>query len=337
MTGAPGPFRLRPAPERRRLLLGAAGGLAALGLGRAGFAALARARGLVARTRAGTALGTTVALTVAGPSAAAAEAALDDAMRAVRAVEGALSLQRPDSALARLNRDGRLDAPDPLLDEALGFALDLAAASGGAFDPTVQPLWPLWAEAAARGTRPDPAALAAARARIGWGRVRREPGRIFLEPGTALTLNGIAQGLAADRAMAALTPHAIADAFLDTGEFGARGAHADGSPWRLGIADPRRPGRIAEVLDPFTGFAATSGDYATAFSADFSDHHIFDPATGRSPRALAAVTVRAGSGLLADGLSTAAMVLGPEAGARLVARYPGATATFTLKACNLKA
>ncbi|WP_336493009.1 FAD:protein FMN transferase, partial [Methylobacterium nigriterrae] len=92
-----------------------------------------------------------MALTLAHRDEAALEPALQAAFRAIRAGEAAASLFRADSALARLNRDGVLDAPDPLLLAPRRFALALAEASGGAFDPTVQPLWTLWAGAAARG------------------------------------------------------------------------------------------------------------------------------------------------------------------------------------------
>jgi thiamine biosynthesis lipoprotein len=321
-----------PRPARRRILVGAAGLAGAAGLGGlAAFRAAASSRGLALRTRAGLAFGTTVALTAAGADPHGLEAALSDGFAAMRAVEAAASLFRPDSALSRLNRDGTLDAPDPHLLTLVRFALALAAETEGAFDPTVQPLWPVWAGAASRGERPEAAALHTVLGRIGWRRVRLEPDRIVLEPGTALTLNAVIQGYAADRVMAALLAHGIHDAFVDTGEFGACGAHPDGAPWRLGLADPRDPAALAAVIAPFTGFAATSGDYNMSFSDDRADHHIFDPTTGYSPGALSSVTVTAPTGLLADGLSTACMVLGRDRGARLVAGHAGSAARFTDK------
>lgn len=316
-------------PTRRRALLGACG-LAAAGL--AGFRTLAAARGLVTRSRAGLAFGTTISLTAAGPDPDALEAALTEGIAAMRAVERQASLFRPDCALARLNREGRLDAPPAHLTAMLAFALDLAGKTGGAFDPTVQPLWPLWSRAADGGGRPDPAALTQCLARVGWRRVHLSPEAIVLEKGSEVTLNAVVQGYAADVVMAVLRARGIADAFVDTGEFGASGTHPDGTPWRLGIADPRRKGEVAAVIAPFTGFAATSGDYNMAFSADFSDHHIFDPATGFSPRGLSSVTVTAPTGLMADGLSTACMVLGRERGSALVARHEGCAARFSDKA-----
>ena len=314
-----------PRPVRRRIILGAAGLAAAAIGGPLSFRALASAHGLTSRTRAGLAFGTTVALTAAGPDAGVIEAALSDSFRTLRAIEASASLFRTDSALSRLNRTGVLDGPDPHLTTLLGFALALAAETEGAFDPTVQPLWPIWSEAAARGARPDTPTVRAALDRVGWQRVRLEPDRIRLEPGTALTLNALIQGYAADQVVATLGAHGIADAFVDTGEFGAVGAHADGTPWRLGLAAPRAPESIAAVLAPFTGFAATSGDYNMSFSGDHIDHHIFDPRTGYSPRGLASVTVTAPSGLVADGLSTTGMVLGRARATQFVAARPGCT------------
>lgn len=323
---------LRPSRERRRILIGALGALGGLAVAPPAFRALAREQGLATRRRAGLAFGTTVALTLAHEREEAMEAGFRDAFAAIRAVEAAASLFRADSALARLNRDGILRDPDPLLVTQLRFALDLAQASGGVFDPTVQPLWTLWAGAAAAGRRPAAEEVRRALGLVGWRGIEIAADAIRLaRPGMGVTLNGLVQGFAADRVMAALAAAGIAHAFVDTGEFGARGRHADGSPWRLGLAEPRPPHALAAVIEPFTGFASTSGDDATSFSADHKDHHIFDPRTGFSPAALSSVTVTAPSGLLADGLSTAAFVLGAEAGAALVAGYPGAAARFTAK------
>jgi thiamine biosynthesis lipoprotein len=313
-----------PRAARRPVLLGIAGLATAACLGGSvAFHALASAHGLATRTRAGLAFGTVVALTAAGPDPATLDAALADGFSAMRDVEAAASLFRSDSALARLNREGRIEAPPGHLTTMLRFALELADRTDGAFDPTVQPLWPVWAQASERGVSPDAAALRAAVARIGWRRVCMTSERIVLEPGTALTLNALIQGYAADRVMEALRARGVAHAFVDTGEFGAVGLHPDGKPWRLGIADPRERDTLGAVIAPFEGFAATSGDYSMSFSPDHADHHIFDPGTGRSPRDLSSVTVTAPTGLLADGLSTACMVLGRVRGARLVAEHPG--------------
>jgi thiamine biosynthesis lipoprotein len=74
---------------------------------------------------------------------------------------------------------------------------------------------------------------------------------------------------------------------------------------------------------------ATSGNYerfVTIAGRRYS--HIIDPRSGQPVAGLASVTVLATSAMEADALSTALFVLGPEAGAALLARHPGCAAIF---------
>jgi len=280
--------------------------------------------GLRAHQRRGHALGTRVQFTVLHASAAVAEAAMDDALAQVQAVDRLMSLYRDDSQLARLNREGRVDAPDARLVEVLLQAQQLARLSDGAFDVTVQPLWRLYSDANDRGALPMQREVASARARVDWRALDVTRDHVALRrPGMAVTLNGLAQGYAVDLAIAALRRHGIAHALLDTGEFGTLGDKAGGQPWQLGVKDPRNPQALAARLRMDGRALATSGDYESFFSADFAHHHIFDPATGDSPPELASVSVLAPSGLLADGLSTAFMVTGPTRALPLARGLPG--------------
>ncbi len=314
---------------RRKAMFGAAGALAAASAlaGTRSLGSLARAQGLATRTRADLAFNTTVALTVAGPDARALDAALDAGMAALRRVEHATSVYKAHGDLGRLNRSGRLADPDPHLVALLTYAAALSRDTAGRFDCTVQPLWDLWAAHHARGERPSAAALRETVARVDWRGVVLTPSAVRLaRPGMAVTLNSINQGYAADVVMAELARHGVEHAFVDTGEFGSRGRHPDGRDWRLGVVAPRDTASLAFTLDPFRRFAATSGDYMTFFSPDFRDHHIFDPRSGTSPPDWSSITVEAGSGLEADGLSTALFTLDAEEGQRLLAARPATVA-----------
>lgn len=299
---------------KRRTLLSAALGVAAVGAG-AGIGGwwAARAR-LQEYATGGIVFGTTVSLRVLHDDEAAAQAALADAMAALRGVDRLMSLYRHDSAVSQLNRDGRLERPDARLLTVLQAAQSTAALTDGAFDVTVQPLW----DALSAQSDPVPAL-----ARVGWRRLEVGAERVrLLVPGMAVTLNGIAQGYGADVALAALRAHGIAHALLDTGEFASLGRRDDGQRWTLAVRDPRDPQAAAHLLGADGRCLATSGDYETAFSADFSRHHIVDPKTGASPQELASVSVLAPTGLQADALSTACMVLGMEKSLQLAARLP---------------
>jgi thiamine biosynthesis lipoprotein len=138
----------------------------------------------------------------------------------------------------------------------------------------------------------------------------------------AITLNGVAQGYAVDLALEALRSRGVQHALLDTGEFGSVGSKPHGQPWVLGVAHPRQHDVMSALLKMDGRKVATSGDYEAFFSPDFVHHHIFDPATGESPLELASVTVVAPTGILADGLSTAFMVMGAAKSLALAARWP---------------
>lgn len=307
----------------RRTILAASIGVLAGGVGVLAAAGAGRAA-VRLHTSAAQAFGTTIAVTVAHADSVLAEAAMAAALREAQSVDRLMSIYDPVSQVFLLNRDGVLPAPDERLLLVLAQARALSQLTEGAFDVTVQPLWLAYSEAAQRGRLPDAHALRQARSRVGWRQLAfgREEAR-FLQRGMALTLNGLAQGYAADRALAALRRHGIRDALLDTGEFAASGARPPGQPWMLGIRDPRDAGVYTDVVLARDRCIATSGDYESVFTQDRVHHHIFDPDLGDSPPELASVTVLAPSALLADGLSTAFMVMGAKKAHALAGRLPG--------------
>lgn len=269
------------------------------------------------------AFGTTVSVAVRHLDPGVARQAIDDALAAVAQVHRLMSIYDPASEVARLNRDGMLSRPSAPLLDVLRHARALSQLSRGAFDITVQPLWQACAQAAARGVLPTREERERARLLAGWQDVEANRDRVVLRrPGMRITLNGLAQGYAADLALRAVRRRGVRDALLDTGEFAVAGDAGD-RPWMLGVPDPRAPAGIIAAFAPDGRCVATSGDYEAAFTADRRQHHIFDPATGESPPELASVTVLAPTALEADGLSTTFMVLGARRAHALAARLPG--------------
>ncbi len=298
---------------KRRTFLTGALGLSMTGTGTAALLLQLKQDGkLQSYARAGTAFGTTISMQVLHHDARLAHAALDAAMAAVKQVDKLMSLHRADSQLSQLNQHGRFDHPDARFVHVLQTAQELAARTDGAFDVTVQPLW----DAAVHVDVSDKTLTL-----VDWRKLSVSSARIVLsQQGMAVTLNGLAQGYGVDQALQALQRHGIQHALLDAGEFGALGQRADGTAWTLGIRDPRQADKLAQVLAMDGRRMATSGDYETRFSDDFERHHIVDPHSGNSPAELASVTVLAPSGLLADGLSTAFMVMGSEKSLALAAQ-----------------
>jgi FAD:protein FMN transferase len=306
---------------RRRQFLATGTGIAAAAATMYGWNLFASA-GMRHYRGASLAFGTTVSIQVLHDDEHAAMEAIDAAFSAAAEIESLMSLYRADSQVSVLNATGRLEDPHPHLLRVLRTSQALSARTGGAFDVTVQPLW----EPSFRGTDRTQALR-----KVGWQHLVLDQREVRLQrPGMAITLNGIAQGYATDVALAALRSRGIRHALVDIGELRNEGHGERDAPWRVGIEDPRREAAMIAAVAMDGRGVATSADNATRFGnppsssyQSFSDHHIWNPANGRSPQELASVTVFAPDAMLADGLSTAIMVLGKQAGMRLAREMDG--------------
>ncbi|OJY34982.1 MAG: hypothetical protein BGP11_16920 [Rhodobacterales bacterium 65-51] len=272
-------------------------------------AALATPRGAQAAVWEGRGFGAAVSMRLEGADPARASLTFDRLVTEIERMEQVFSLHR-DSALTRLNRDGRLAGPPPALLEVLALARQVHDLTGGAFDPTVQPLW----QALATGGDQQ-----AARAAIGLCRVQIDAREIRLAPGQALTLNGIAQGWAADRIAALLRAEGYGHALIDMGEMAITGLRADRTPWRVTIAGPE--GQALREFALRGGAMATSSPRGTLIGA--GQPHIVGPRAPLRPR-WQTVSVTAPHAALADALSTAFCLMDRASITRTLAVCPGA-------------
>jgi len=285
----------------------------------------------------GTALGSPSYIIVAHPDHGVAEKAIAECVAEIERLEKQFSLYRGDSEIARLNRDGRLEAPSGDLLALLSQCQRFYELSGGAFDVTVQPLWEVYA-AHFFGSRlpppngPEPTAVKQALALVGWQNVEVTSRCITLaRQEMGLTLNGIAQGFLTDRIADILRTNGCDRLLADMGRSEIRlvGHRPDGQAWRVGLADPLAPDRVAVTLNLADRCISTSGGYGTKFEATGRYHHLFDTRTGTSAAHYIAVSVIAASTMVADALSTSLYVTPPERSDRLLSAFPEALVLTT--------
>ena len=299
-------------PKRRRFVsILAAAGVSPF------LAGSSRARQMSTFSWEGIALGAHARLALQHPDPSTAKSAIASCLNEVARLEAIFSLYREDSALAQLNARGHLNAAPADLRVLLAQALALAERSDGAFDPTVQPLWALFAQhfsdPAADPEGPSRNAMENAARCVGWHKVEIEGATVRLrEPGMALTLNGIAQGYITDKVADLLRERGFRHVLVDMGEQRALGPKWDGSAWKVGIAIPAAPGSLVVEFPLSTGAIATSGAYGFHFDRAGRFTHIMEPKTGAAARHWASVTVITDSAADADGLSTAVSVVSPE-------------------------
>ncbi len=207
----------------------------------------------------------------------------------------------------------------PLLFQLIEFALAVARASGGAFDPTVGQAM------VARGYnrnyrtgqktthRPQATRETSYRDVV----LNQERGTVTLLKPMVLDLGAVAKGFAMDLAAAEVGcfPGYAINA---GGDVLVRGRNSVNAPWRIGIKNPRQPEELIETLVLSDGAVCTSGDYERPRPDRQPGHHIIQPQTGESSSDVASVTVVAATAMVADALSTAAFVLGRERGLQLL-------------------
>lgn len=257
----------------------------------------------------GVALGAPAQMSLVGLSDADAAPIIADVVAELDRLEGIFSLYR-ESELTQLNRDGVLSAPSADLLNVLELSDALNKASGGAFDPTVQPLW------LAKGGQGD---VTDAQARVGWEKVSFDANEVrFGADNMALTLNGVAQGYVTDRIAAILRGAGLKDVLLDMGEVAALGHRADGNAWTAGVSTPA--GAVVARVTLTDRALATSAPMATVLSG--KEAHIFRP--DGQEGALELASVSASSAAVADGLSTALCLVDDATAQAMVAHFADA-------------
>jgi thiamine biosynthesis lipoprotein len=216
-----------------------------------------------------------------------AETAIERAFGWFRQIEETCTRFNAASELMQLTTQIGVAVPaSAILYEAISFALRVAEESGGAFDPTA-------------GSFRD----------VELGRARKT---IKLLRPLTLDLGGVAKGLAVDTAARELQP--FEDFAIDAGgDLYLGGCNPEGGSWSVGIRHPRLDRQLIETLHISNKAVCTSGDYERG-------QHILNPRTGAPPSSAASVTVVAPTAMLADALATAAFVLGPFEGVKLLDR-----------------
>jgi FAD:protein FMN transferase len=279
----------------------------------------------------GEAMGAQATLLINHPDRALALRLVDQVAAEVRRLERIFSLYREDSDLTKLNRQGFLVSPATDFVEILRRCNDVWLLTERAFDPTVQPLWIAYkrhfSDPRATAAGPSRQVIQEALDRVGFDKIAYSEDRIELPvAGSALTLNGIAQGYVTDKVVDLLRAGGVEHALVDMGESRAIGSAPEDRPWRIGITDPSNSDSILKVLPLTDSAVATSSPAGFQFDEDGRFTHIIDPRTGSTPQRYASLSVVALTATIADALSTAFSLMDVETIAGAVRRLDGVDA-----------
>jgi thiamine biosynthesis lipoprotein len=247
----------------------------------------------------------------------------------------------PDSLIGRINLAAgeHWVETDPETDRLFNLCQELFFFTRGSFDPTALPLIKLWNWKAQPPVVPEAGAIQAARELVGWNKIQRRPGGIFLpQAGMALDLGGIGKEYAVDCVMNMAIERGIPNVMVDFGQDVRVLGHAlDKKFWWIGLDNAVNPGKCWAGVAVTDHAVATSGDYLRNFQINGRRYgHILDPRTGYPAfNDCRAVSIIAPSCTIAGLLSTSVCILGAKEGLQLVELHPGAAGAVTTETTKL--
>ncbi|MEO8270738.1 MAG: FAD:protein FMN transferase [Aureliella sp.] len=250
----------------------------------------------------------------------------------LQSVNAQMSTYLTTSELSRFNQQTS-DEWFPVSKETadvVDLALKLNEQSDGAFDVTVGPLVNLWGfgPTPRQSETPSQEDIATALEAVGSDKLQTFMSPPFAirktHPALQVDLSAIAKGHGVDRVTNLLDRLKFNSYFVEIGgEVRTKGMKPGGQAWQVGIEQPLKEQRsVAEVLSLSDQALATSGNYRNYFEVDgkrFS--HTISPKTGwpvEDP--IASASVLAENCALADGVATAMMAAGYDAGLALAER-----------------
>ena len=254
-----------------------------------------------------------------------------------------MSTWDPDSEISVFNQSDESGPfpTSPGFCAVIARALELGESTGGAFDPSLQPLLNLWGFGSGGGERevPSDADIATAMEKTGPDKVWVDTSSNLWKAGpeVQLALGAIAKGYGVDVIGELMDGAGYKNWFTEIGgEVMVRGINPAGKPWRIGIQYPSSNpmvDKLQGIVNLTGGAVATSGDYRNYIEKDGVLYsHILDPRSGRAVLSdTASVTVVAPSCMDADGMATALFVMGADEGLAWVEAHSDVEALFLLR------
>ncbi len=271
-----------------------------------------------------------------------------DALDEVDRIENILTVFKTSSLVSRLNALAS-EMPYRVPEEFFNWLVEckhLSEETEGAFDITCSPLWKVWGFARREGAVPSAGNLDAARKNVGWRHLILDPEERtvkFDQPGVEISFGSIGKGLALDQASVILDRADLTDYLFQGGQSsalakgGRKGDFRNGKDslekcWTIGVTHPLRPERRLAELRLSGQALGTSGSQYQFFRYRGKRYaHIIDPRTGEPVSGILSAIAIAPTARLADALSTAFFIFGPDKTEKWCQNHPEISALLLVE------
>ncbi|WCK54567.1 FAD:protein FMN transferase [Aneurinibacillus sp. Ricciae_BoGa-3] len=265
---------------------------------------------------------TTVSITVISSSYSEqqAQASMAKAFEAFRLIETLCSRFDEQSAIMQLSQTINIPvAVNPLLFDAIHFAIEIANLTGGAFDPTVGKAMEERGFNRHYLTGEHIISVWESNSSVSYKDIVLDEKNktICLKQPLIMDLGAVAKGFAVDLASRALTHF---DGFvIDAGgDVFVSGTSERDELWKIGIQHPLNRDETICSVQLSNMAVCTSGSYERKSPVNDHIHHLINPKTNEPQNELVSCTVLAPFAMMADALSTAVFILGKEPGIQLL-------------------
>lgn len=280
------------------------------------------------------AMGTVITQKIYGEKA---KVAAEEVITKIRDIENRMTINTPGGEINKLNDLAGIRGVKLSKDSiyVLEKAKHYSRISVGAFDVTLGPLIKAWGVFTDSPRVPSDEEIKELLKLVDYNSINIDRDNLSAKlekRGQIVDLGGIAKGFAGDEAIKIYKNYGIKSAFVNLGgNVVVLGSKPDGSPWKIGIQNPRAEnGKYIAILEVEDKAVVTSGDYERYFESNGKRyHHILDPKTGYpSNSGIISATVVSDTSIDADALSTALFVMGLDEGFKLVEKLNGVDAIF---------
>lgn len=283
----------------------------------------------IARSRAVTLMGSRFDITIVAKDIPTAEAYIDSSIIEISRIENLISDWIPESQVSQINKYAGIKPVkvDKELLELTKRAIHFSELTDGAFDISFAAADKIWKFDGSMTAIPSAETVAGSVKKIGYKNViiNEDESTIFLKiPGMKIGFGATGKGYAADKTKELMMSKGIEAGIINaSGDLNTWGKQPDGSNWIIGITNPMKNEDLFALFELSGTAVVTSGNYEKFVMIDGKRYsHIIDPRTGYPSSGISSVTVFAESAEVANGFSTAIMVLGKKAGLKLLKKNP---------------
>lgn len=270
-------------------------------------------------------------ITIVAKDSLQAEHNIDTVISEIRRIEYLISDWKAETQVSEVNRNAGIKPVkvDREVFELTQRALYLSHITNGGFDISFAAMDRIWKFDGSMTEMPTPEAVKKSVEKVGYRNIILDSinSTIFLKlPGMKIGFGALGEGYAADKCRDMMKARGITAGIVNaSGDMSTWGKQPDGSSWKIGITNPIHKEKLfAAVSLEQGGAVVTSGNYEKFVILNGKRYsHIINPATGYPATGLTSVTVFGPDAEMANGFSTSIMVLGKDAGLKLISQFPG--------------